>query len=124
MTPGNRNNHAPNSFPELVEHPFRCTTRLENAERIEENGNAGVSRGKFNYARNGCALKQLKYSQRFVQRLFRRVLKLLSYAHNQSGISEGNDFHNPVIPSEVEESRGSTDVVATGSFDSAALRSG
>src|SRR4029077_11116488 len=77
--------------------------------RIEENGNAGVSRSKLNHARNRRALKQLKYSKHYVQCFFRRILKLLAHAHHQSGISEGNNFHNPVIPSEVEESRGSTD---------------
>jgi len=37
--------------------------------------------------------------------------------------SEGREHHF-VIPSEVEESRGTTEDISTGSFDSAALRSG
>src|SRR4029077_1965095 len=39
------------------------------------------------------ALQQLKYSKHFVQRFFRRILKLLAHAHDQRGISEGYDFH-------------------------------
>src|SRR5262245_38699325 len=124
MPPGSRNNRAPNSFRELVEHTFHCTARLENDDRIEENCNAGVSRCKLNHTRNGCALKQLKYLEHFVECFFGRVLKLRAHAHDQCRISKGNNFHNPVIPSEVEESRGSANRFATGSFDSAALRSG
>ena len=96
MTPGSRNNRAPNSFRELVKHSICCAIPLENDDRIEENGNAGVSRSKFNYARNRRPLKQSKYSENFVQRFFRRILELLAYAHDQRGISEGNDFHQPV----------------------------
>src|SRR5690349_2971243 len=93
MTPGRRNNRASNFCRELLERPFRCITRLEDGDRIEENGNAGVSRREFNHTRNRRALKQLEYSQRFVQRLFWRILKLLAHAHDQRGISEGKDFH-------------------------------
>src|SRR4029077_9639857 len=103
MTPGSRNDRAPNSCRELVKHPIRCSIRPDNGDRIEENGNARVSRGKLNHARNRRALKQLKYSKHFVQRFFRRILKLLAHAHDQRGISEGYDFHQSVIPSEVEE---------------------
>src|SRR5512132_114207 len=97
MTPGSRNNRASNSCRELVKHPIGCTIRPDNGDRIEENGNAGVSRGKLNHARNGCALKQLKYSENFIQRFFRRVLKLLAHAHDQRGISEGYDFHQFIL---------------------------
>src|SRR5580765_7063306 len=124
MTPGRRNNRAPNSCRQLVKHPTRCAIRPDNGDRIEENGNAGVSRSKLNHTWNRRALKQLKYSQHFVQCLVRRILKLLAHAHDQRGISEGYDFHDCVIPSEVEESRGITYDISTRSFDFAVLRSG
>src|SRR6266403_2736411 len=97
MAPGSRNNRALNSFCELVKHPIRCAIRLEDGDRIEENGNAGVSRSKLNHAWNRRALKQLKYSKHFVQRCFRRILKLLTHAHDQRGISEGYDFHQLIL---------------------------
>src|SRR2546430_17546422 len=96
MTPGSRN-RASNSFRELVKRPIGGPIRLENGDRIEKNGNAGVSRGKFNHAWNRRALKQLKYSEHFVQRFFRRILKLLAHAHDQRGISEGYDFHQFIL---------------------------
>src|SRR5215471_11430670 len=96
-TPGNRSNRASNSRRESVEDPFRCTTRFENDDRIEENCNTVISRGKFNYARNRRALKQLKQSQHFVQRLFRRILKLVAHSHDQRGISERNNVHQVIL---------------------------
>src|SRR4029077_5676726 len=98
-----------------------CAVRLEHGDWIEENGNAHVSRGKLNHARNRRALRQLKYSKHFFQCFFRRILKLLAHAHDQRGISEGHDFHQSVIPSEVEESRGITCDISTRSFDFAVL---
>src|SRR5438067_10027712 len=93
MTPGSRNNGAPDSCRKLVENAIRCAIRLENGDRIEENSNAGVSRCKFNDAGNRCALKQLKYSEHFIQCFFRRIFKLLADAHDECRISEGNNFH-------------------------------
>src|SRR5262249_30695 len=80
--PGSSTNRSSNSRPELLEHSFRRTTCLENDGRIEENGNAGVSRCKFDDTRDGRALEQLKYSQHFVQCFVRRILKLLAHAHD------------------------------------------
>src|SRR6476646_3518251 len=124
MTPGSGDNRVPNSCRELLKHTIGSAIRLEDRNRIEENANARVSRSKVNHARNVCALKQLKYSKHFVQCFFRRILKLLAHAHDQRGISEGYDFHDCVIPSEVEESRGITYDISTRSFDFAVLRSG
>ena len=88
VAPGSSHNRASNSCRELVKHPIGCAIRFENGDRIEENGNAGVSRREFNHARNGRALKQLKYSKHFVQRFFRLIRKLLAHTHHQRGISE------------------------------------
>ena len=117
-------NRAPNPCRELVKHTIRRAIRFENGDRIEEYANAGVSRRKFDDARNHRALKQLKYSKHFIQRFARRILKLLAHADDQRGISEGYDFHQSVIPSEVEESRGTTNSNSSGFFDFASLRSG
>src|SRR4051794_9896204 len=97
MTPGSRNNFASNSFRELVQYTIRRAVRLENHDRIEENGNAGVRRSKLNHARNVCALKQLKYPKHFVQRFVWGIVKLLTHAHDQRGISEGDDFHQFIL---------------------------
>src|SRR6266436_7360504 len=104
MTPGSRNNRAPNSCRELVEHPIRCAIRPDNSDRIEENGNARVSWGKLNHDRNRRALKQLKYSEHFVQRFFRGILKLLAHAHDQCRISEGYDLHQFILSCRAQRS--------------------
>src|SRR4051812_36135825 len=100
MTPGSRSNHASNVFRELVQHTVDRDLRLRNDDRIEENGNARVSRSKLNHARNVCALKQLKYPKHFLQRFVRGIVKLLTHAHDQRGISDGDDFHESVILNE------------------------
>src|SRR3954453_1387383 len=93
MTLGSRNNCSSNFFRELVKHTIRHAVRVENSDRIEENGHAGVSRGELNHPWNVCALKRFKYSKHFVQGFVRRIRKLLTHAHDQRGISEGDDFH-------------------------------
>ena len=68
-------------------------------------------------------MKLLKCAKDCVQRLLRRIVESLAHTNDQSGISEGNDFHHSVIPSEVEETRRTAESMATGSFHFAAFGS-
>jgi hypothetical protein len=113
-----------NARHQPIEHLARCFSRLGNGHRVEENCDACVSRRELNYTGNGSVLKLLKCAEDCVQRLFRRIVESLAHTNDHSGISEGNDFHHPVIPSKVEESRGTAEGISTRSFDFAAFRSG
>src|SRR5207248_8241249 len=122
-TPGAIYN-SPNLRRQPIKHLVRSSARFSNDDRIEENRDAGVSRREFNDAGNGGIAKLLKCAQDVVQGFLRCVLKSLTHAHDERGISERSDFRHSVIQSEVEESRDTTDGSSTRSFDFAALCSG
>jgi hypothetical protein len=112
-----------NARRQPIEHLVRCFSVFGDWNRIEEDCDACVGRREFNYTGDGGVLKLLKCAKNCVQCLLRRIIESLAHTNDQSGISEGYDFHHSVIPSEVEESRGAADGISTGSFDFAALRS-
>ena len=113
-----------NARRQPIENLVRFFSVFGDWNRIEKDCDACVGRREFNYTGNGGVLKLLKCAKNCVQCLLRRIIESLAHTNDQSGISEGNDFHHSVIPSEVEESRGAADGISTGSFDFAALRSG
>src|SRR5438552_11348513 len=78
-----------------IDHIIRRSTRegFRDRDRIEKNGDARVSRRKFDDARNGSASQLLKRLEDLVQRFLGRIVKLLAHAHDECRISQGNNFH-------------------------------
>ena len=122
-TPGAIYN-SPNLRRQPIKHLVRSSARFGDCNRIKKNCDAGVSRREFNDAGNGGIAKLFKCAQDFVQGFLRRVLESLTHAHDERGISERNGFSHSIIPSEVEESRGTTGGSSMRFFDFAALCSG
>src|SRR6267378_6679927 len=82
-----------NSRRQPIEYVACCSACFGDVDRIEKNGDARVSRRKFDDARNGSASQLLKRLEDLVQRFLGRILKLLAYAHDECRISQGNNFH-------------------------------
>ncbi len=116
------------SFPNARREPIKRfvwrSTRFGDRNRIKKNRDAGVSRREFNHTGNSGLAQPLKGAEDFVQRFLGSIVKLFAHAYNQRGISERYDVHHSFIPSEIEESRSTTEGISGRSFDSAALRSG
>ena len=113
-----------NARREPIKHVVRRSTRFGDRNRIKKNRDAGVSRREFNHTGNSGLAQPLKGAEDFVQRFLGSIVKSLAHAYNQRGISERYDVHHSFIPSEIEESRSTTEGISARSFDFAALRSG
>ena len=88
-----RSNRAANFFCQPIEHVTRRFSRFGDGDWIEEKCDGRVSRRNLDDAGDCSIPKLLKRPQHLVQRFLGRVFALVAHAHNQRGISEGNDFH-------------------------------